>query len=63
MQLVLFESLSPSHDISPLLKHKYFLRHTKRENGHGAFELCFERQGLVSGLLINLMNLFAFLLL
>lgn len=51
MQLVLFASLNPSY--APLLKHKYFLRHTKRENGHGALELCFGRQGFVSGLLME----------
>lgn len=48
-----FESLDPSHEISPLLKHKYFLRHTKRTNGHGAFELCFGSQGLVSGVFVE----------
>lgn len=48
-QLVLFESLSPSLQVSPLLQHKYFQRHSERRSGRGAAEPCFGRQGLASG--------------
>ena len=53
VQLGLFESCSPFLEISPLLKHKYFQRHSETRNERGASKPCFGRQCLVSGLLVE----------
>lgn len=62
VQRVLFELFSSFLELLPLLIHKYFQRHSEREEvtrlEHGASELCFGRQCLVSGLLLETLESF-----
>lgn len=59
VQLVLFESFSPFLEISPLLKHRYFQRHSERRNERGASEPCFGDSALFLDFWWKLGRLFA----